>query len=1105
MNRRAPSGRTLLDLAKNSVEAFVKKRSHEPTSRGDRYMLLTTDTPYNIQIEWKESSVSSLQEFYTKLRNIKISGSTNVEKSLTKAFDLLNLHRAHSQVDNYGKGRIPWFVEVFSMIVFITDGGVSGKNQEMTFADSELKSWEITNQAHRWDQRMFGMVLQPTINAENLLLLDSGPISKACELTGGKSYLIKNERVIQTSIDTIVQKIQPGVVCNFKLIKPIKSFNLPDNYDELIKNIPCSTRKMLILKTKTAQNGMPSSSPLPGHWPIPENFLPQPNKHQQKIPNRLANPTLCFVPVPKPAKYIQAFAFDKYELEHSMLTTGILNLYKQGQEQYLIDQMAETGKPGEKADNFENNPNKNPLLSSSTAWYVYVLGSNGKNYDENYHFDYNNPNNPAENIPAQLDPKLLPPPFGYLKPNQALTAVNLYVMPYNFVKLLPLIEELTNNMRLNQQSTRQWQASFNEYLLSCPVYYTSHMKKAFKAMNAQIPSILNQEFPLLSTASIDQLKANREQANRENGSSNFEWKRKPMHVSGVGPPCVLRTSVPLKSIIPDDEFLSTNFPNFRIESHLMKKEVQHPYTNPYHIERSQLLSQLKRMKKNVQAIINLPNLIETAEHSHIRTTQQISKMGIFEDRIKNMPKPLRDVGIGQKSVRAKQSGFGNPYKKKSSGGEDSFDLDDNLDNGSIDLMNADRPTCRRRRVMQKFDVKQWNQKKLKWKTEGTGLVGYVPDLERRDEIEDEMLNREVENATNNQTPVTSSGDSIVPVLRTNSPLDDKNFGISNKTTVTSSSNNSRPVSQARATPVEIAKAHVACRKIENLLKQPGDVKRLKAAIKSEISQFDDTTNGINVDLLVLKIELTSKAIDMCEKFKRRMLQHYLVYLLRSFKEDLKRITVQNSSGAATPNSSGQQFKNKSNDNERGKPNSKNMFRPIQSRPNTSQITQHSKNDNTNSEFNPNIQNDGFSLQQLPISSDPNKAAFSLPPTAKSAFNKLAFAREIHDSTTSAPLHKRQKLDSVGNTPNTSPTYQMSNTTNPETPIITNPTMNLSLKETMNDEMNGADLNSSDNGSSTDNLSKTGSASVLASLNGWRNNNLIEVPRNGVNHTNGESS
>lgn len=775
--------------------------------------------------------------------------------------------------------------------------------------------------------------------------------------------------------------------------------------------------------------------------------------------------------------------------------------------------MAENGKPGEKVDSFENNPNKTPLLSSSTAWYVYVMGSNGKNYDENYHgFDYNSPNfnqNGVENTPAQLDSKLLPPPFGYLKPNQALTAVNLYVMPYNFVKLLPLIEELTNNMRLNQQSTRQWQASFNEYLLSCPVYYTSHMKKAFKAMNAQIPSILNQEFPLLSTASIDQLKANREQANRENGSSNFEWKRKPTHVSGIGPPCVLRTSIPLKSIIPDDEFLSTNFPNFRIDSHLMKKEVQHPYTNPYHIERSQLLSQLKRMKKNVQAIINLPNLIETAEHSHIRTTQQISKMGIFEDRIKNMPKPLRDVGIGQKSVRAKQSGFGNPYKKKSSVGEDSFDLDDNLDNGSIDLMNADRPTCRRRRVMQKFDVKQWNQKKLKWKTEGTKFVGYVPDLERRDELEDEMLNREVENATSNQASVTNSGDSIVPVLRTNSPLDHKHFGSSNKT-VTSSACISRPVSQARATPVEIAKAHVACQKIEYLLKQPGDVKRLKAAIKSEISQFDDNTDGINVDLLVLKIELTRKAIDMCEKFKRRMLQHYLVYLLRSFKEDLKRITVQNSSGAATPNISGNQFKNKSNDNERGKLNSKNMFRPIQSRPNTSQITQHSKNDNINSEFDPSSQNSPFSLQLL-SSSDPNKADFPPPPaTAKSAFDKLAFAREIHDSSTSAPLHKRQKLDSVGNTPNTSPTYQMSNTTNPETPIITHPTINLSLKESINDKINTAVSNGSDNSPTSKSSTKTGSASVLASLNGWRNNNLIEAPDNGKRvahkaptHVNGE--
>ena len=137
--------------------------------------------------------------------------------------------------------------------------------------------------------------------------INVGPF-KISEISG------KNERTLQTSIDTIVQKIQPGVVCNFRLVKPVKSFNLPDNYDEIIQTIPQSTRKMLILKTKTAQNGMPTNSPITGHWPIPENFLPQPNNHKQKIPYRQANPNFCFVPVPKPAKYISAFAFDKYEL-----------------------------------------------------------------------------------------------------------------------------------------------------------------------------------------------------------------------------------------------------------------------------------------------------------------------------------------------------------------------------------------------------------------------------------------------------------------------------------------------------------------------------------------------------------------------------------------------------------------------------------------------------------------------------------------------------------------------------------------------------------------------------------------------------------------------
>ena len=56
MNRKSSSGHTLLDQAKNAADNFIKFRQRDPTSRTDRYMLLTTDVPYNIKVDWETSN-----------------------------------------------------------------------------------------------------------------------------------------------------------------------------------------------------------------------------------------------------------------------------------------------------------------------------------------------------------------------------------------------------------------------------------------------------------------------------------------------------------------------------------------------------------------------------------------------------------------------------------------------------------------------------------------------------------------------------------------------------------------------------------------------------------------------------------------------------------------------------------------------------------------------------------------------------------------------------------------------------------------------------------------------------------------------------------------
>ncbi|XP_031735463.1 integrator complex subunit 6-B-like [Anarrhichthys ocellatus] len=102
MNQRTHLGTTFLDVAKGAVETFMKLRGRDPASRGDRYMLVNfEDVPFGIKAGWKESHAT----FMTELRNLHAAGLTSIGTSLRTAFDLLNLNRLVTGIDNYGQVR----------------------------------------------------------------------------------------------------------------------------------------------------------------------------------------------------------------------------------------------------------------------------------------------------------------------------------------------------------------------------------------------------------------------------------------------------------------------------------------------------------------------------------------------------------------------------------------------------------------------------------------------------------------------------------------------------------------------------------------------------------------------------------------------------------------------------------------------------------------------------------------------------------------------------------------------------------------------------------------------------------------------------------------
>ena len=105
MNQRTCLGTTYLDLAKGAVESFLKIRARDSNvSRGDRYMLESyDDQTKSVKAGWRENLVTFMKE----LKNLEGNSMSNIGRALRDTFDLLNMHRLQSGIDNDGMGRNP--------------------------------------------------------------------------------------------------------------------------------------------------------------------------------------------------------------------------------------------------------------------------------------------------------------------------------------------------------------------------------------------------------------------------------------------------------------------------------------------------------------------------------------------------------------------------------------------------------------------------------------------------------------------------------------------------------------------------------------------------------------------------------------------------------------------------------------------------------------------------------------------------------------------------------------------------------------------------------------------------------------------------------------
>ncbi|KAM9376271.1 integrator complex subunit 6 [Pholidichthys leucotaenia] len=616
MNQRTYLGTTYLDVAKGAVEVFMKLRARDPASRGDRYMLVTfDDPPYGVKAGWKENHAT----FMCELKNLQASGLTTLGHALRTAFDLLNLNRLVSGIDNYGQGRNPFFLEP-SVIITITDGNKlthsSGVPDELHLPlNSPLAGSELTKEPFRWDQRLFALVLRlpgaaaPDNEQLGSVPTDESAITQMCEVTGGRSYCVRTQRMLNQCLESLVQKVQGGVVINFEKTGPDPPLIGEDNSVESCRPVssfspqPWHSCHKLIYVRPNPKTGVPV-----GHWPIPESFWPDQNS--PTLPPRSAHPVVHFSCVDCEPMVIDKLPFDKYELEPSPLT------------QYILER-------------------KSPHM----CWQVFV-SSSGKQND-------------------------LRQPFGYLKASTTLTCVNLFVMPYNYPVLLPLLDDFFKVHKM--KPNLKWRQAFEMYLKTMPPYYLLPLKKALRMMGA--PNLIADTMDCgLSYSIISYLKKLSQQAKIESDRLIVSVGKKAPQETGIK----VKNHSSCLSLAHRRDFkqllqgitgegplrlVDINFKEFAgFQIALLNKDVKpQAYRNAYDIPRRNLLDQLTRMRSNL--LRTSLKLIRGQDEDYLHSIP-VAQMGNYQEYLKMMPSPLREIDPDQPK---RLHTFGNPFKQDKKG------------------------------------------------------------------------------------------------------------------------------------------------------------------------------------------------------------------------------------------------------------------------------------------------------------------------------------------------------------------------------------------------------------------------------------------------------
>uniref|UniRef100_A0A0K0F219 Integrator 6 (inferred by orthology to a D. melanogaster protein) n=1 Tax=Strongyloides venezuelensis TaxID=75913 RepID=A0A0K0F219_STRVS len=429
MVARTWKGTTILDEAKVWIDSFVKGRLKDQVfSKVDKFLLYTSEEAVRHQkVILKDSGLL----FFDQLRLIKPCGRANFPGAAEQIFNYVHLSRKLNGCDRFGYGRSPQLLHD-TVIIHVTDGLSAIRGETLTINQTADSLQEFYDQPFRWDQKFFTLVFRisgiaPTKKQYyQISNIECDPYYEPfCQSVGGRSFVVTHIGML----NTITEHIFHRAGCVGALVKfDLTGFSFSNDVEKRNVNKSLKTQPVLIREHRNVKSF--------GGWLIPENYWP--GEVKDKFPTRPVNPTLI-VKSDNSFNFIDNydFPFDKYELEPCLLSSIMLKTV------------------------LENNRNMMGNNSSANVcWPVYIENSGPR--------------------------KGIGEPIGFIKPNSNLSAVHLYLGPYNFCILDALMKEWKGKgYRLDGELNMK----FDKYLREIPMYYHTILKKQMKGMKLTLRSL----------------------------------------------------------------------------------------------------------------------------------------------------------------------------------------------------------------------------------------------------------------------------------------------------------------------------------------------------------------------------------------------------------------------------------------------------------------------------------------------------------------------------------------------------------------------------------------------------------------------------------------